>query len=57
MFNFMDNDELGIGSLKDFNMVLLVKWRFHFYNEYEVLWVKVIHNIHCVHGGLGAISS
>lgn len=53
----MDNDELGIGSLKDFNMVLLVKWRFHFYNEYEVLWVKVIHNIHCVHGGLGAISS
>ena len=57
MLNSKQKGKLGIGSIQSFNMNLLLKWRWRFYNENQALCVKVIHNIHGVHDGLSAPSS
>ncbi|GJZ74184.1 hypothetical protein Tco_0638330 [Tanacetum coccineum] len=43
---------LGIGSLTSFNLALLQKWRWRFYNESEAIWCRVIKAIHGDQGGV-----
>nr|GEZ76665.1 reverse transcriptase domain, reverse transcriptase zinc-binding domain protein [Tanacetum cinerariifolium] len=41
-----DKRGLGVGSLKAFNMSLLLKWRWRLLNHPYALWVKVVKAIH-----------
>ena len=43
---------LGIGSLASFNLALLQKWRWRFFNKEGPLWCNVIKVIHGEYGGL-----
>lgn len=47
-----DRGGLGIGSLASFNLALLKKWRWRFYNESEAIWCRVIKAIHGDQGGV-----
>lgn len=40
--NSFDQGGLGIGSLDAFNLGLLYKWKWRFFNEPDALWVKVM---------------
>ncbi|GJS89195.1 RNA-directed DNA polymerase, eukaryota [Tanacetum coccineum] len=46
-----DNEGLNIGSLEAFNIALLLKWRWRFVSNSNMLWVKVIKEIYGVDGG------
>ncbi|GKE33251.1 hypothetical protein Tco_1452573 [Tanacetum coccineum] len=37
---------LGVGSLKAFNLSLLLKWRWHMLKDPSALWVNVLKLIH-----------
>ncbi|GJS04719.1 hypothetical protein Tco_0321227 [Tanacetum coccineum] len=41
-----DKGGLGVGSLKDFNISMLLKWRWHHLSSLSSLWVKVVKSIH-----------
>nr|GEV83772.1 RNA-directed DNA polymerase, eukaryota, reverse transcriptase zinc-binding domain protein [Tanacetum cinerariifolium] len=41
---------LGIGSLYSLNHALIQKWRWHFFNNPQALWVLLIKAIHSEHG-------
>nr|GEW25126.1 RNA-directed DNA polymerase, eukaryota, reverse transcriptase zinc-binding domain protein [Tanacetum cinerariifolium] len=43
---FLDKGGIGIGSLKSFNMSLLLKWRWHLFHNSNALWVYVVKAIH-----------
>nr|GEW62188.1 RNA-directed DNA polymerase, eukaryota, reverse transcriptase zinc-binding domain protein [Tanacetum cinerariifolium] len=47
-----DREGLEIGSLASFNLTLLHKWQWRFYNESEAIWCHVIKAIHGYHGGV-----
>ncbi|GJR19843.1 RNA-directed DNA polymerase, eukaryota [Tanacetum coccineum] len=47
-----DRGGLAIGSLASFNLALLQKWRWRFYNESEAMWRRVIKAIHGDEGGV-----
>ncbi|GKE76762.1 RNA-directed DNA polymerase, eukaryota, reverse transcriptase zinc-binding domain protein, partial [Tanacetum coccineum] len=42
----LDKGGLGIGSLKVFNMSLLLKWRWRLFHNPNALWVHVVKAIH-----------
>ncbi|GJX12855.1 RNA-directed DNA polymerase, eukaryota, reverse transcriptase zinc-binding domain protein [Tanacetum coccineum] len=42
----LDKGGLGIGSLKAFNLSLLLKWRWRPFQNPDVLWVRVVKAIH-----------
>ncbi|GJW79943.1 RNA-directed DNA polymerase, eukaryota, reverse transcriptase zinc-binding domain protein [Tanacetum coccineum] len=44
---------LGVGSLKSFNLALLLKWRWRMISNPNALWVKVIKSLHGQKGGFG----
>nr|GEV38535.1 hypothetical protein [Tanacetum cinerariifolium] len=44
----IDKGDLGVGSLKAFNLALLKKWRWRLVNKSDVLWACVIKAIHGV---------
>nr|GEW82667.1 putative RNA-directed DNA polymerase, eukaryota, reverse transcriptase zinc-binding domain protein [Tanacetum cinerariifolium] len=46
-----DNEGLNIRSLEAFNIALLLKWRWRFVSNSNMLWVKVIKEIYGVNGG------
>ncbi|GKA89741.1 putative RNA-directed DNA polymerase, eukaryota, reverse transcriptase zinc-binding domain protein [Tanacetum coccineum] len=46
-----DKGELGIGSLKSFNLALLQKWRWRMFFNPHIMWVKVIKAFHGHEGG------
>nr|GEZ36761.1 RNA-directed DNA polymerase, eukaryota, reverse transcriptase zinc-binding domain protein [Tanacetum cinerariifolium]GEZ41819.1 RNA-directed DNA polymerase, eukaryota, reverse transcriptase zinc-binding domain protein [Tanacetum cinerariifolium] len=46
---------LDIGSLEALNISFLKKWRWRFFNSPEVLWVKVILEIHGSYGTAGSV--
>ncbi|GJZ90403.1 RNA-directed DNA polymerase, eukaryota, reverse transcriptase zinc-binding domain protein [Tanacetum coccineum] len=48
----LDKGGLGIGSLKVFNMSLLLKWRWHLFHNPNALWVHVVKAIHGDEAGL-----
>lgn len=37
---------LELGAIENQNQVLLAKWGWHFMNEYDALWIKVVISIH-----------
>ncbi|GJZ51298.1 putative RNA-directed DNA polymerase, eukaryota, reverse transcriptase zinc-binding domain protein [Tanacetum coccineum] len=41
-----NNDGLGVGSLKAFNLVLLQKWRWRLVTNPDLLWVSLVKAIH-----------
>lgn len=41
-----ENDGLGVGSIKELNIALMVKWWWRLRNESSSLWCKVISGIH-----------
>nr|GEX25019.1 RNA-directed DNA polymerase, eukaryota, reverse transcriptase zinc-binding domain protein [Tanacetum cinerariifolium] len=51
-----DNGSLNIGSLEAFNVALLLKWRWRFVSNSNMLWVKVIKEIYSVDGGFDQLS-
>ncbi|GKC45794.1 hypothetical protein Tco_1063516 [Tanacetum coccineum] len=42
----LDKGGLGVGSLKAFNKVLLLKWRWRLFQNPNALWVHVVKAIH-----------
>nr|GEV47996.1 RNA-directed DNA polymerase, eukaryota, reverse transcriptase zinc-binding domain protein [Tanacetum cinerariifolium] len=42
----LEKGGLGVGSFKVFNMSLLLKWRWLFFNNLNALWVHVVKAIH-----------
>ena len=42
----LDKGGLGVGSLKAFNLALLLKWRWRFVNNPNALWTRLIKAIH-----------
>nr|KAJ0226574.1 hypothetical protein LSAT_V11C100039920 [Lactuca sativa] len=51
--NSNDHGGLGIGSLRAFNLALLLKWWWRFRDNSNSIWKNVITTIYGVHGGLG----
>ncbi|GJY64946.1 RNA-directed DNA polymerase, eukaryota, reverse transcriptase zinc-binding domain protein [Tanacetum coccineum] len=51
----LDKGGLGVGSLKAFNMSLLLKWRWRLLKYLSALWVKVVKSIHGDEGGFELI--
>ncbi|GKB99552.1 RNA-directed DNA polymerase, eukaryota, reverse transcriptase zinc-binding domain protein [Tanacetum coccineum] len=49
----LDKGDIGIGSLKSFNLALLQKWRWRMTSNDKALWVKVIKSLHGQEGGFG----
>nr|GEX39875.1 RNA-directed DNA polymerase, eukaryota, reverse transcriptase zinc-binding domain protein [Tanacetum cinerariifolium] len=47
-----DQGGLGIGSLRVSNLAMLAKWWWHFLNEEDSIWCKVIRSLHGPDGGL-----
>lgn len=47
-----DKGGLGIESLKSFNLALIQKWRWRLHTNPNLLWVKVIKELHGQKGGL-----
>lgn len=37
---------LGLGSIKAMNLALLTKWKWKFFTERDLLWVKIINGLH-----------
>lgn len=48
----MDKGGLGVGSLKAFNMSLLLKWRWRLFQNPNALWVHVVKAIHGDEAGI-----
>ncbi|GJX72943.1 RNA-directed DNA polymerase, eukaryota, reverse transcriptase zinc-binding domain protein [Tanacetum coccineum] len=42
----LEKGGLGVGSLKAFNLSLLLKWRWHMLKDPSALWVNVLKSIH-----------
>nr|GEW25967.1 RNA-directed DNA polymerase, eukaryota, reverse transcriptase zinc-binding domain protein [Tanacetum cinerariifolium] len=49
---FLDKGGLDVGSFKEFNMSLLLKWRWRFLYNSNVLWVHVVKAIHGDEAGI-----
>ncbi|GJV78282.1 hypothetical protein Tco_1509866 [Tanacetum coccineum] len=47
----LDKGGLGVGSLKAFNLALLLKWRWRFVNNPDALWSRLIKAIHVIPHG------
>nr|GFB36354.1 RNA-directed DNA polymerase, eukaryota, reverse transcriptase zinc-binding domain protein [Tanacetum cinerariifolium] len=43
---FLDRGGIGVGSLKAFNISLLLKWKWHLFYNPNALWVHVVKAIH-----------
>nr|GEW04044.1 RNA-directed DNA polymerase, eukaryota, reverse transcriptase zinc-binding domain protein [Tanacetum cinerariifolium] len=48
----IDKGGLGVGSLRAFNMSLLLKWRWHLFHNSNALWVHVVKSIHGDEAGI-----
>ncbi|GKA69091.1 hypothetical protein Tco_0775155 [Tanacetum coccineum] len=48
----LDKGGLGVGSLKAFNMSLLLKWRWRLFHNPNALWVHVVKAIHGDEAGI-----
>ncbi|KAL4559682.1 hypothetical protein LXL04_031825 [Taraxacum kok-saghyz] len=46
ILNDKDKGGLGVGSLDAFNLGLLYKWKWRFFNEPSVLWVQLIKSLY-----------
>nr|GEX15643.1 reverse transcriptase domain-containing protein [Tanacetum cinerariifolium] len=53
MFIFKEKGGLGVSSLFALNRALMFKWVWRFFNQSDLLWVRVIHAIHGVDGRIG----
>nr|GEW03597.1 RNA-directed DNA polymerase, eukaryota, reverse transcriptase zinc-binding domain protein [Tanacetum cinerariifolium] len=50
---FKEKEGLGVSSLFVLNRALMFKWVWQFFNQSDLLWVRVIHTIHGVDGRIG----
>ena len=48
---------LGVGSLDAFNLGLLYKWKWRFFNEPSVLWVQLVKSLYGDGGGFHEVRS
>lgn len=57
VLNSKEKGSFGIGSLKAFNIALLLKWRCRFHIDSNSVWAKVIRSIHGFNGGQGLLGN
>ena len=46
-----DKGDLEIGSLVSFNMALILKWKWRFFNSQHLLWARLIKAVYGPNGG------
>lgn len=54
LLNSKDKSDLGVGSLKALNIMLLWKWAWRFFNNKNSIWIGVIKSIHGRNGEIDA---